>query len=78
MSPCLLQHNNFKGFHGNKNKKAVAASPAPQLLFIISITYLLQGKGAGSGPDKIKVIIKRKACLPNDHVNFPSNSSSCN
>jgi hypothetical protein len=41
-----------------KNKKAVVASPAPQLLFIILSSYLLQGEGAGSGPDKIKVIIK--------------------
>jgi hypothetical protein len=50
----------------------VVASPAPQLLFIISIGYLSHSKGAGSGPGIIKVIIKRKAGLTNVHVNFPS------
>jgi hypothetical protein len=50
----------------------VVASPAPQLLSIISIGYLSHSEGAGSGPRIIKVIIKRKGGLTNVHVNFPS------
>jgi hypothetical protein len=57
--------------HDLKTKKPWPPLPAPQLLFLNSISYLLQGEGAGSGPDKIKVIIKRKACLLNLHVIFP-------
>jgi hypothetical protein len=55
-----------------ETKKAVVASPAPQLLLVFLISCSKGSEGAGSGPGIIKVIIKSKACLPNLHANFPS------